>query len=156
MRKALSVARSKMEDVLEIEKNLTSYQVAFKNFSLDYLVITFYADFEKELNLLIEEKLKAGGDFSKNYSLFLKKRFKQLHGGIRKDTFKDLVENVFEKEIDYSEKDWQIYSSFISFRHSIAHDDSYDTAKTDLQANINGDISKVLFVLEKYIKILQA
>ena len=156
MSNVLSSAKIKMEDVLEITKCLTAYQVEFQNFSLDYLVITFYADFEKELNLLIENKLKSGGEFSKNYSLFLKKKFKQLHGGIKNETFKDLVENVFQKELNCSNKDWQIYCSFISFRNSIAHDDKYDSEKAKLLGNIDGNVSKILVVLEKYLDLLTA
>ncbi len=143
-----------MEDVLEIEKNLVSYKVEFQNFSLDYLVITFYAEFEKELNALIESKLQSGSEFSKNYGLFLKKKFKQLHGGIKKDTFKELAEQVFLKKIDCSNKDWQIYCSFVSFRNSIAHDDAYEAEKSKLLLNINNDISNVLIVLEKYLSLL--
>lgn len=156
MSRVLSTAKTKMGDLLEVEKYLDSYQVEFKNFSLDYLVITFYADFEKELNRLIENKLKSGGDFSKNYCLFIKNRYKQLHGGIKKGLFKDLTEKVFQKEINCTDKDWQIYCSFVSFRNSIAHDDNYEVEKAGLLGNIQGDVSKILTVLEKYINILSS
>ncbi len=149
----LKVSQEKLEDVNEIKKRLSSDLNIFRNIYFDYLVITFYADFEKELNKLITDKLSEN-IFSKKYADFISLKYKQLHGGLNHENFKALVSTVFGKNIDTSTKEWQIYCAFIKFRNSISHNDNYEIAKNTLLSNIS-DIDEVLKILICYLEILR-
>ena len=53
----LSVSRTRWDDVKAIRDSLSGSEVLFDTISFDYMTITIYADFEKELNSLIMKKL---------------------------------------------------------------------------------------------------
>lgn len=149
----LSVSRAKWEDVKAIRTSLSGSEVLFDTISFDYMTITIYADFEKELNSLIMKKLSEN-EFSKKYATFVKLKYKQLHGGLKSDTFKDLIHDVFSDAIVIGDKDWITYCGFIKFRNSISHDDKYETAKNTLISNIKS-FDDILDVLTKYLNALE-
>lgn len=150
----LSVSRAKWEDVKAIRNSLSGSEVLFDTISFDYMTITIYADFEKELNSLIMTKLSEN-EFSKKYAIFVKMRFKQLHGGLNGNSFRDLIRYVFENSINVNDKDWEIYSAFIKFRNSISHDDEYENSKNILMSNIK-NFDEIFNILSKYLKILES
>lgn len=149
----LSVSMAKWEDVKAIRASLSGSEVLFDTISFDYMTITIYADFEKELNSLIMKKLSEN-EFSTNYANFIKIRFKQLHGGLNGDNFKNLVRDVFSGTISVTDRDWEIYSAFIKFRNSISHDDAYETAKGTLMSNVKS-FDDILGILIKYLNALE-
>lgn len=149
----LSVSRAKWDDVKAIRSSLSGSEVLFDTISFDYMTITIYADFEKELTSLIMTKLSEN-EFSKKYAAFVKLKFKQLHGGLKGDTFKDLINDVFSGAITIGDKDWMTYCDFIKFRNSISHDDKYETAKNTLIPNIKS-FDDILNILTKYLNALE-
>ena len=149
----LSISRAKWEDVKAIRSSLSGSEVLFDTISFDYMTITIYADFEKELNSLIMKKLSEN-EFSKKYATFVKFKFKQLHGGLNGDTFKNLIHDVFSDAIIIGDRDWEIYCAFIKFRNSISHDDQYETTKTTLISNVKS-FDDILDVLTKYLNALE-
>lgn len=149
----LSVSRAKWEDVKAIRDSLSGSEVLFDTISFDYMTITIYADFEKELNSLIMKKLSEN-EFSTKYANFIKIRFKQLHGGLNGDNFKNLLRDVFSGAISVNDRDWEIYSAFIKFRNSISHDNAYETTKGTLMSNVKS-FDDILGILTKYLNALE-
>ena len=149
----LSISRAKWEDVKAIRNSLSGSEILFDTISFDYMTITIYADFEKELNSLIMKKLSEN-EFSKTYATFVKLKYKQLHGGLNSDSFKDLIRDVFSGAIIIGDKDWTTYCAFIKFRNSISHDDKYDETKSTLSSNIKS-FDDILDILTKYLNALE-
>lgn len=149
----LSISKAKWDDVKAIRNSLSGSEVLFDTISFDYMTITIYADFERELNSLIMKKLSEN-EFSKKYATFVKSKFKQLHGGLKGDTFKDLIHDVFSNAITTGDKDWMIYCDFIKFRNSISHDDNYEMKKNTLISNIQS-FDDILDILTKYLNALE-
>lgn len=149
----LSVSRTRWDDVKAIRNSLSGSEVLFDTISFDYMTITIYADFEKELNSLIMKKLSEN-EFSKKYATFIKLKHKQLHGGLNSNTFKDLIHDVFSDAIIIGDRDWITYCAFIKFRNSISHDDEYEVTKNTLISNIKS-FDDILDILTKYLNALE-
>lgn len=149
----LSVSRTRWDDVKAIRNSLSGSEVLFDTISFDYMTITIYADFEKELNSLIMKKLSEN-EFSKKYATFIKLKHKQLHGGLNSNTFKDLIHDVFSEAIIIGDRDWITYCAFIKFRNSISHDDEYEVTKNTLISNIKS-FDDILDILTKYLNALE-
>ncbi len=149
----LNISKAKWEDVKTIRNSLSGSEILFDTISFDYMTICIYADFEKELNSLIIRKLSEN-EFSKKYADFIKGKFKQLHGGLKGDTFKDLIHDVFSDAIITDDKDWEIYCNFIKFRNSISHDDKYEATKSTLISN-SKSFDDILNILTNYLNVLE-
>lgn len=149
----LKDAKNQNQILKELELEIKSNITEFKNVKLDFLTIILYGNFEKDLNSIIEKKISANNNFNKNFINYLRNNDKKLHRGTTKDKFKNLIKEVFGKEIleIITNDEWVIYCDFMDFRHAIAHSlPSYKPKKEKLISNIK-DTDEIIEILEKVL-----
>lgn len=107
----------------DVGNSLVSKKTEFDNIKLDFLVIILYANFERDLNAILEKKLISSNNFHNNYIDFLKNKNQKLHRGISQKHFRELLEQIFnvERSKIITENEWSVFCAFMNFRHSIAH-----------------------------------
>ncbi|MCK9225990.1 MAG: hypothetical protein M0R46_11370 [Candidatus Muirbacterium halophilum] len=148
--------------IVEEIQNKLNESIEFKNISFDYLSMHLYANFEKDLNCIIKNKIAKKNNFTKNYINFLLKSDKNLHRGLGKEKFKNFIKLIFNIEINtkIDNFDWDLFTKFITFRHTLAHGaGAYQKNKEELINNIKdykvliGIFEKILIELNKIKKI---
>lgn len=142
----------------EISSEIKVLNGEFDNVKLDYFVITLYGEFEKNLDYIIENKISLKNNFGLNYIDFIKNKDHKLHRGITKDQFKNLLEKVFNKKIlsIVDNTEWNIFISFLEFRHAIAHSlPSYQQKKEALILQMRTQ-KNLLNVADKILKQLDS
>lgn len=150
MTEFLKEAKRQNSVLHEIEKELKINIVEFRDIKLDYLTVTLYGNFEKDLNDIIERKIAANNNFNRNYIQFLRNNDYKLHRGTTKNKFKELIKQTFNKDIIQiiSNSDWQLYANFMDFRHSIAHATPKYKAYKNLLLSNTQNIDDIITVLE--------
>ena len=146
-------AKNQNQILKELETEIKTNVTEFKNVKLDFLTIVLYGNFEKDLNLIIENKISASNNFNKNFITYLRKNDNKLHRGTTKEKFKTLIKEVFGKEIFeiVTNEEWVIYCDFMEFRHAIAHSlPTYNSKKQKLIPNIK-DTDEIIEILEKVL-----
>ena len=140
----------------EIEKELTLNTVEFQNIKLDFLTVILYGNFEKDLNKIIETKIAANNNFNKNFVTFLRNNDNKLHRGTTKNKFKTFVQQTFGLNITekINNSEWNIYTKFMDFRHTVAHStNSYQAKKQQLLSTIHST-DELINILEKILETL--
>ena len=140
----------------DVEQEIKNKKNEFDNIKLDFIVILLYANFVKEIDNIIINKLKSKNNFHKNYINFLHKQNQKMHRGISKKHFKALLEDIFnvERSKIISDHDWNIFCNFMEFRHSIAHClPNYQSNKNNLIQNI-GNTETLINVFENILTSL--
>lgn len=66
-------AKNQNQILKELETEIKTNVTEFKNVKLDFLTIVLYGNFEKDLNLIIENKISASNNFNKNFITYLRK-----------------------------------------------------------------------------------
>lgn len=158
MHKYLNHLYSQKLLVDEVELEIKNRKNEFDNIKLDFITVILYANFEQEINKIIQRKLKSKNNFHNNYINFLYSQNQKLHRGISQKHFKSLLEDIFNiKRTDIiSDRDWNIFCSFMNFRHSVAHClPSYQKDKENLIQNMKttenliNTFENILFNLDK-------
>ena len=90
---------------------------------MDFLTVILYGNFEKDLNKIIDTKIAANNNFNKNFVTFLRNNDNKLHRGTTKDKFKTFVQQTFGFNITekINNSEWNIYTKFMDFCHTVAH-----------------------------------
>ena len=145
--------------IQELRVELGTEKALFERFILDYIVIQLYAEFESDFNNIIQNAIGATNLFSQGYIDFLLHKDKKLHRGLKKEPMKDFLTIVLkEKEVEsFFGSRWNIYSNFVSFRHTVAHDcdeESYTRKKDILILNM-GNIQTLISELQAMLVTLK-
>lgn len=144
--------------LIDIEQEIKDNTEEFNDIKIDFLAISLYANFERDLSNIINEHLLNGeiNNCVQNYINYIKAGNKVLHRGSSKDDINKLLKKVFNKSLENllpDEKERIIYSDFIEFRHSIAHwksEQDYNSKKQKLLSNITNS-EHLLQIIDKLL-----
>lgn len=144
--------------LIDIEQEIKDNTEEYNNIKIDFLSISLYANFERDLSNIINSHLVNGeiNNCVQNYINYIKAGNRVLYRGSSKEDINKLLKKVFNTSLEDllpSENERTIYSDFVEFRHSIAHwknEQDYKSKKQNLLSNINNS-EHLIQIIEKLL-----